>query len=44
MEWHTSDTTAEELLRLIEQIRRRGGTISSCQRFTTGLTVTWFTL
>ena len=44
MTWHTSTTTSENLSQLIREIRQQGGIIASCLRFTTGLTVTWFTL
>lgn len=44
MTWHTSTTTRDRLERLIKDIRENGGTIASCQRCTTGLLVTWFTL
>lgn len=44
MTWQTTRTTTAELDDLIAAIRRRGGTIASCQRCDAGLLVTWFTL
>ena len=44
MTWHTSTTTRDKLAALITEIRRRGGTVASCQRCTSGLLVTWFTV
>lgn len=44
MTWQTTRTTKDGLDDLIAAIRRRGGTIASCQRCDEGLLVTWFTL
>ncbi|WP_435769017.1 hypothetical protein [Nocardioides sp. SYSU DS0651] len=44
MTWHTSTTTRDGLVVLIERIRHQGGTVASCQQCSAGILVTWFTL
>lgn len=44
MTWHHSTINRTDLKQLLSEIKRKGGTVASCQQCTGGLMVTWFTL
>jgi hypothetical protein len=43
MIWHHATTTLDNLVRVVAEIRRHGGTVASCRRCAEGMLVTWFT-
>lgn len=43
MTWHEKIASRDALARLIDEIRRAGGTVTSCRRCAEGVVVTWFT-
>jgi hypothetical protein len=43
MTWHLAIASRDGLLSLLAEIRRAGGTVTSCLRCSGGMAVTWFT-